>query len=162
MSFKASENKNEGFKPVPRDKYKLVLLKAERKESNNKPGNFYLNAQFSIAKGEYENRRIFHIFNLENSNETATEIGRGELAALMLACGVSDLADMWDVTPLMNKPFDGRVGIDKNEQFGDRNKITEFIQGEGGEDNSVPWGDEPKKKKKKKKKKGKKSDDVPF
>lgn len=169
MAFGTDDYTGNTYSPVPAGKYKLALVKAERKAAR-KEGNYYLNCQFIIVKGEYKKRTVFHMFNLENTTEQAQEIGRNQLKEMMMACGVKSLKDMWSVDKLLNKPFDAVIGIEKSDEYGDRNKINRFVfdKEEMPDDpmpdtvDEDPFDDEPKKKKKKKKKKKDKSDDVPF
>ncbi len=166
MGFSAKGNVNDDkmdFSPVPVGDYKLALVKAERKESQT-AGNFYLNLQFSVVGGEHKKRVIFAIFNIENSNEVAQKIGRGDLSDLMMAVGVGDLKSMWDVKPLLNKPFKAKLSIKTDEKYGDKNIISAYYPS-SEKVSSNPFEedeDKSKKKKKKDKKKGKKSKDVPF
>ena len=157
MGFSAKGNVNDDkmdFSPVPVGDYKLALVKAERKESQT-AGNFYLNLQFSVVGGDYKKRVIFAIFNIENSNEVAQKIGRGDLSDLMIAVGVGDLKSMWDVKPLLNKPFKAAMGIKTDAQYGDKNIIKKYYpssEDDSSSSSSEPWDDVPEKPKKKKKK----------
>ena len=173
--FKSKDHKdkqpdNTDFKPVPAGTYTIALVKAERKASQN-AGNYYMNSQFTIVKGEHKKRVIFNICNLTNSSGTAQDIAEGFLSSFMDAAGVDELKDKWDWSKLLNMPVIAKVKIRKDDEYGDKNEITGFIVGKAGTDSSdTPWEEEGKKKgkkdkkKKKGKKKGKKTkdSDVPF
>lgn len=169
MGFKASDKKEgEGFQIMPAGEYTLALVKFERKESQT-AGNFYANCQFSVTKGEFKKRVVFLILNLENANDTAQEIAEAQLRGLMDATGVGEIKNSWTLKPLLNKEFKATIKIRKDDTWGDKNEIANFIPKEDGAKTSSndadPFGDdEPEKKKKKKKKKGKKNkkSDVPF
>ena len=163
MSFKAEgHDVSDNFSPFPSGVYKVALVKVERKDGS-KPGAMYLNCQFKVVEGKHAKRMIFHIFNLQNNNAQTVEIAEKQLRQLMLAAGVPTLKDQWDLSDLMNKPAEARIAIQKDEEYGDKNKINAFIVPEGHETKSSagkqdePKGDPWDKKKKKKKKKGKKS-----
>ena len=126
MGFKAKDHE---AKLIP-NKTKVVgcLIKCKKTESANSPGNFYMAATFRVLTKAYKGALVNDMFNLQNSNETAEEIGKQELASLMLGCGVSELDDMWDWTPLMQKPVGLSVKIEDGEgDYADRNRIAGFF-----------------------------------
>ncbi len=162
MSFNANDyDTSDDFgSVVPAGEYTLALVKAERKKSST-AGNYYLNCQFN---GKYDGKPlvVWHIFNLKNSNTTAQEIAERDLAKFMKAVGVKVLKDKWDVSKLLNKPFIARLTVQKDEEYGDKNKISGW---KPLESSSALLKEDKKKKKKKKKKKDKKkkkNSGVPF
>ncbi len=167
MGFKAGEHKDKAgdFGLLPLGDYQLALVKSERRESNT-AGNYYLNLTFRVVKGEFTKRVIFVMLNLKNSNQVAQDIAEGQLAGLMLAVGVDELEDKWNLTSLMNKPFSANVGIQKSKDpaYADKNEIKKYHPNKGesskkSANTGFDFGEntgEKKKKKKKKKKKDKK------
>lgn len=169
--FSTDDYTGQNFDAIPADEYQLALVKAERKQSKT-PGNYYLNCQFTVTKGEFKKRVIFHMFNLENANETAVEIAENNLREFMMSVGVTSIRDPWDLSKLMNIPFTAKVVVQKSDEYGDSNKIKRFVplDGEGTTTDHMaskgsekpPWEDEDEetpsngKKKKKDKKKDKK------
>lgn len=167
MSFNANDyDTSDNIGSVaPAGEYTLALVKAERKESST-AGNYYLNCQFN---GKYDGKPlvVWHMFNLKNSNTTAQEIAERDLAKFMKAVGVKVLKDKWDISQLLNKPFTARLTIQKDEQYGDKNKIAGWKALEGSSDSfkEKKKGKKNKKnknKKNKKKGKKKKGSGVPF
>lgn len=146
----------------------MMLVKSKKKESGKNPGNFYLDCQFKIIGGDYANRVIFNMYNLENSNPVAEEMGKAELANLMKAVRVASIGSMWDLTDLMNIPFEGELKLEESDDYGDSNKIKTYSPASGDTKHDVPptgntdWGGGKGDKKKDKKKKGKKGkEDAP-
>lgn len=90
--------------------YTLMLSKSEMKESQNKPGNWYLACEFEI---EGSPRRVWINYNLKNSNDTAQQIAWRDFNALCHACG--RLGNVQDSSELHGIPFRARVALEKND-----------------------------------------------
>ena len=78
------------FSPVPPGKYHLLVCDASVKTSST--GNEYVNVQFAIVGGKYNNRRIFEIFMLEGS-EKSVAISFSSLSKLASFNGHKQLTD---------------------------------------------------------------------
>lgn len=120
--FNANEHEPNQFDALPADKYEAVISESEMKPTKNGNGS-YLNLTFTVTKGEYENRKVWARLNLDNPNQTAVKIARGELSAICRAIGVMTPDDS---TELHNLPLIIKLVCKKNEESGD---ITNEVKG---------------------------------
>lgn len=81
-----------GFDPLPAGKYKAVIVASEEKETKKQDGS-YLQLTFEVIEGEFQGRKVWARLNLNNKNQTAVDIARGELSAICRAVGVMRLRD---------------------------------------------------------------------
>lgn len=77
-----TENNFSELKP---GKYEALIVAGNVKQTQNKQGK-YLSLEFEILGPTNEGRKLFHIFNLWNQNETAVVIARQQIKSLCLAC----------------------------------------------------------------------------
>jgi len=75
------------FEPVPAGKYVAAITESEMKATKNGNGSF-LELQLSILEGEHTGRVLWARLNLNNPNETAVKIAKGELSRICRAVGV--------------------------------------------------------------------------
>ena len=61
--------------------------------------------------------------NLENRNEKAVKIAHGNLSSICRALGIGMLTD---TNQLLNKPLIIKVTIQKDDEYGDKNKIRKY------------------------------------
>lgn len=76
-----------GFDPVPPGWYNVIVDETEMKPTKLNDGA-YLKVRYSILDGQFANRKIYTMINLQNKNPQATEIGLKQLSALAHAVGV--------------------------------------------------------------------------
>lgn len=126
------------FDPIPAGEYLLQVVESEMKQTKAGTGQ-YLNIQFEVITGPYENRRIFQMFNVQNPSAEAQEIGQRQLADLCLATGAGAIKDS---NELHFKPFTGKVGIKKDDEFGDKNIVRQFKTKNGERVGPKPVGKE--------------------
>ncbi len=118
---------------VPKGEYVAVLVASERLETNDKTGA-YLNCQWQIAEGEYQNRVVFEKLNLWLDDSTdgrrkAVLIAKGQLSKICRAVGI--------LTPkstdeLLGRPILIKVGIEeKDDGYGPKNKIVDYKPRDG-------------------------------
>lgn len=109
---------------VPAGEYEVIAIASEVKNTNDGSGRF-LNMQFQITKGEFQNRRIFHRFNLwlAADKEKAIAIAKGQFSEFCRAVGVLTPSDS---SELHNKSCLIRVNVKSSEGYGDQNNITKF------------------------------------
>lgn len=119
--FNAGEHEPSQFDALPAGKYEAVISESEMKPTKTGNGN-YLNLTFTITKGEFENRKVWARLNLDNPNQTAVKIARGELSAICRAVGIMTPNDS---TELHDMPLVIKVTCKKQES-GD---ITNEIKG---------------------------------
>lgn len=147
-SFRAEDNEAPTFEPIQVSWQPMILVEAKKKETKAGTGH-YMNATFKVIEGEFAGRMVFSIFNLDNPNERATEISRGQLANLMKAVDVEELDDMWDWSELFSKPFAARLKvIPAKGEYDAKNDIGRFdslsnqdVDTDTGEQVDAPWED---------------------
>ena len=82
----------EAFDPIPAGWYPAQIVESEMK-AGSKPGSAYLAITLQIMGGEYNNRKVFDRFNLQNANPVAVEIAYRSLSAVCHAVGLIQVAD---------------------------------------------------------------------
>ncbi|MCA9267838.1 MAG: DUF669 domain-containing protein, partial [Planctomycetales bacterium] len=80
------------FDPLPAGKYLAVITESETKANKAGTGS-YLQFTFQIIDGEHKGRLLWGRLNLDNPNQTAVKIARGELSAICRAVGVMQPKD---------------------------------------------------------------------
>jgi len=80
------------FEAIPAGKYVAVVTASEMKPTKSGNGS-YLELTFQVIEGEFKNRLLWARLNLDNPNEMAVKIARGELSALCRAVGVLEPKD---------------------------------------------------------------------
>lgn len=103
------------FEPLPAGKYLAVITDSEMKSTKSGNGSF-LELTLQVIEGEYKGRNLWTRLNLDNPNETAVKIARGELSALCRAVGVLQPKDSCE---LHNLPLLVTVKCKKREDTGD-------------------------------------------
>lgn len=110
------------FDPIPAGKYVAAIIESEMKPT--KAGNgHYLELTFEIGDGQYKGRRLWARLNLDNPNQQAVQIARGELSAICRAVGVLQPKDSVE---LHNLPLSIKVACRKRDDTGE---ITNEIKG---------------------------------
>lgn len=123
----AKENQRE-HNVIPKGEYLAIMTKSEKVETKNKDG-YLLNTQWQIVNGEFQNRTLFHKFNLwlevnTDKRKTAVKIARGQLSDLCKAVGIQTLKSTGE---LHNKPVIVRVRVtDNGDGYGPQNDIAGF------------------------------------
>ena len=113
---------NASFEPIPAGKYVAAIIESEMKPT--KAGNgHYLELTFEIGDGQYKGRRLWARLNLDNPNQQAVQIARGELSAICRAVGVLQPKDSCE---LHNLPLSIKVACRKRDDTGE---ITNEIKG---------------------------------
>lgn len=110
------------FDPIPAGKYLAMITASELKPNKAGTGR-YLELCFTIVEGEHRNRSLWARLNLENPNELAVKIARGELSAICRAVGVLTPSDSVE---LHNLPLVIRVACKKRA---DTDEIANEIRG---------------------------------
>lgn len=115
------ESKNAGFDALPAGEYVVVITAAELKTNANNAGE-HVSITAQVIEGDFENRLLFHNFNVQNANPTAEKIGRGELSCLCKALGITAPTD---TDELKDIPFRVKVAIDRKDPT--RNQMKAFL-----------------------------------
>lgn len=97
----------EAFDPLPAGWYNVQIVDSEMKPTT-KPGGAYLSITLQVIGGEYNNRKVFDRFNLQNSNPVAVEIAYRSLSAVCHAVGMIQVADS---QLLHGKPLMAKVSL---------------------------------------------------
>lgn len=103
------------FEAIPAGKYMAAITESEMKATKDGSGS-YLQLTFTILEGEYKGRSLWARLNLDNPNQTAVKIARGELSAICRAVGVMTPQDSCD---LHNIPLLITVKVKKRDDNGE-------------------------------------------
>lgn len=124
--FKPGTADRSQFEPLPAGKYLAEIISSEYKANASKTGR-YLTLTFKIVSEEGAGRRVFHLLNLDNPNETAVAIARRELDDIMLACGLDEEDDVDDSDQLHGIEMCVTLGIQEaSAQWPAKNVIKKF------------------------------------
>jgi len=133
ISFNAREVAPNSFEAIPPGKYVAVITNSEFKETKSGKG-MYLALTFEIIEGEHKNRKLWSRLNLENPNEKAVEIARGQLSAICHAINVPDLND---TAQLHDKPI--VIRVTQKEFDGEmRNEVRGYFARESAQQPTAP------------------------
>lgn len=109
--------------PVPAGWYNAIVEETAIEPTKDGNGAF-ISAKFSIADGQYANRKVYHMFNVKNNSQTAVEIAYRDLSALQHAIG---LLRMQDTQELHGRPLKIKVSITPADKGYDaKNAIKAF------------------------------------
>lgn len=131
------------FDPIPAGKYLAVITESEVKPNKAGTGS-YLQFTIQVIDGEYKGRFLWARLNLDNPNETAVKIARGELSAICRAVGVMTPKDSVELHDL---PLVIKVKCKKRADTGEiQNEISGYERKESStgkpiqsSSNTPPW-----------------------
>ena len=118
------------YLPLEEGTYTVKLTKSTEKPT--KAGNgAYIDATFEVVEGPSAGRLIFQKFLIDHPSAKAVEIGKDQLSKFLKAVGIREGLEGVDgdvnrINEFTNLLVNAKVKIEKNEQYGDRNKITNF------------------------------------
>lgn len=93
LNFDASQvAPSEAREAIPAGWYTAKMIKSEMKATSDGTGQ-YLACEFEVIGGDYNGYKLFDRLNLQNKNQTATEIGWRTLSAICHAVNVIQVAD---------------------------------------------------------------------
>jgi len=118
------EDTGGSFEPIPEGTYELMAEDWEQKTS--KAGNKYLKVTYRVQGENYANRVIWENFTISGSST----VGISRLRQWVVAVG-GDPAQPLNrnaISDLMFENFMAKIGIEKNDQYGDSNKIISFLR----------------------------------
>lgn len=122
----------ESFNTLPSGKYYLRVEEFEKKVSQAKAK--YLKATFVVDKDQKgAGMKVWENFNIEH------EIGRQRLRTLAVRCGITK--PKFDVLKLKGKRVLCKLGVEKDEEYGDKNKIIQFLSEEAEEETKTTFSD---------------------
>lgn len=112
--------------PVPAGWYDVMMTDSELKPTKDSAttGNAYLASTYEIVSGQYKGRKLFHNFNIRNTNQQAQEIAYRDLSAVCHAVG---LLSIQDTQQLHQRPLKVKVTLKPAEgQYEAKNEIRAF------------------------------------
>lgn len=112
------------FEPLAPGLYPLIVVSAQAKRTKSGTGSF-INVEFSVVEShENSGRRVWDSYNYRNDSEEAQRIGLQQLKGLMKAGGLGEV--LTNPTQLVGCEVEAMVGLEKSDQFGDKNRIKYF------------------------------------
>ena len=109
-----------GFEPLPQGKYNAMVIESAVKDS--KAGGQYVELVCQVLDGKHINRKIWHRLNIVNDNPVAENIGRKDLAVLMINLGLPP--QMVDTQELHGKPFVMGLKISQRDGYEPSNDVS--------------------------------------
>jgi hypothetical protein len=108
--------------PVPAGTYLAQIIESEVKplKSGNGTG---MALTFEILDKAFAKRRIWTNLNVQHTNPVAQQIGQQQLSSI---CRAVNVIRMTETSQLHNRPLKIRVKIRKDEQYGDKNEVTDY------------------------------------
>lgn len=122
--FDANAPENNQKSVLPAGEYDVICVKSERKQTKDGLGA-YLNCEFKVTRGEYQNRTIFHKFNLwlTKDKQQAIDIAKGQFSEFCRAVSVPTPKDS---SELHNKPLAVKINAKESKDYGVQNNVTKF------------------------------------
>lgn len=116
LNFKASainfsERTSPTYGPLPAGDYEMMITASTTKPTKSGNGS-YLELQMQVISGEHSGRRHWERLNLDNPSQQTVKIAQEQLARLVMALGLDDVADSEELHDI---PFIAEVGIDKKD-----------------------------------------------
>ena len=110
-----------GFEPLPQGKYNAMVIESAVKDTKAGTGQ-YLELVCQVLDGAHVNRKIWHRLNIVNPNPVAENIGRKDLAVLMINLGLPP--QMVDTQELHGKPFVMGLKISQRDGYEPSNDVS--------------------------------------
>lgn len=123
---------------LPPGTYTFKCQDAEMKETKAGTGKYIKVKLRELSSG----RILFHNFNVENPNDKAVEIGKGQLKAFLTGAGYHNPDQLQSIDDLIGLSCEIKTKIRKSEQYGDQAEVSYFKvpkEGEKKEDDNVPF-----------------------
>lgn len=121
-----------GFEPVPAGTYKAHVVESELNQTKDGTGQL-IKATFEILDGPQAGKKIIVRYNIVNRNQTAQEIGRGQLKAFLTYSGHPNPNMLRDTNEMHGRPVLITVVVKPaqkdahgNEQYGPSNEIKSY------------------------------------
>ena len=107
------------FDPIPAGWYTAKVADAELRDTKSGTGQL-IAVRHDVLGPSYEGRVVWTNINIKNANPKAEEIGRQQLGDMMRAIG---LGSVQDTDQLIGGECQIKVGIEKSEEYGDKNNV---------------------------------------
>lgn len=128
-----------GFDPLPRGWYYGRITEAEVQDTKAGNGKMVF-VRLDIEGPKGAGRVVFDRMLVQHPSEEAVEIGRGRFGALCVAAGFETKPN--DTKELLGKTVGAKLGIEKSEEYGDRNTVDTYREHEGGADYAQSFDDD--------------------
>ena len=129
MWFDATEEKEEtGYELIPPGTYKVVVDSCEAKRTSAGTGT-YVATGLEIVTDSQAGRKLWANFNIENPNEKATKIGRGQFKNFLVSVGKGDakIQDPAQLVHLQGLTCLAEVEVKKDRDGQVRNNVKKFL-----------------------------------
>lgn len=115
--------KESSISAIPAGTYTVRVDEAEVKDTKSMTGK-YINVKFLIMGSSYDGRTLYHMFNFQNENAKAVEIGLQQLKSF-LKCSGHDSEALENVNDLIGLTCDAVVKV-KTDDYGEKSVISYF------------------------------------
>lgn len=126
MYFNTPEVKEMDFVPMPNAIYRVMVDSLEFKTTKAGTGK-YVSAGFHVVEGDYENRKLFHNFNISNPNTTAENIGQSQFKKFLKAIG-EDVTKGLDLTTDLKRLVDAVCYADVKSEKGSDGEVRNVVK----------------------------------
>jgi len=110
---------------IPPGKYTATVTGATLMDT--KSGGKMIKTELTIAGPVQAGRKIWELFNIENSNPKATEIGLSQLKTLCVALGyTNDQLQKFEIEMLLNKSVSIETKIESDTGFGEKARVKKY------------------------------------
>ena len=109
------------FEPIPQGKYTAMIVESSVKPTKSGTGQ-YIELVCQVLDGAHTNRKIWWRLNIVNANPKAEEIGRRELAVLMVNLDLGP--NLQDTQELHGKPFVMGLKIRQQDGYEPTNDVS--------------------------------------
>lgn len=99
------------FDAIPAGKYPVMITESE-KVDNSSGNGWHIKLVMQVLDGPHKGRNLWHRLNLNNPNDKAVQISRGQLSSI---CRAVKMLKPRDSSELHNLPFVVRVSIREHE-----------------------------------------------
>ena len=111
------------YSPIPKGEYTIKCTEAESKDT--KSGGEMIVATFEVVGGQFNGRKIWNNFNINNSSEKAQKIGREQVASWARTCGKPNATSFDE---LLERKFIASIDIEKGKDgYADKNRVVGYI-----------------------------------
>lgn len=128
----AHDTEQRDYEELPNGVYDLEVTESDVVPTKSGSGTVLKVTNSVVAPAEYEGRKLFSTYNLENSNAQAQEIGQRQFASLCRAVGVSEVEDSEE---LHFKAYRVKIGLgkpSKDGQYPARAEIKTYFYQDSG------------------------------
>lgn len=122
--FDLTQTKSGDYDLLQPGTYVATITNTEIKIS--KAGNEYMNLTYDIVVGESKGRKLFEMINHKHDNPVVIQIAMSNLKGILMAVKSKSFAFNTEselFAAIKNVPMNIKVGIKKDDVFGDKNII---------------------------------------